>query len=236
MKKTTEHALTKWEQPDAPSWARARKYAEQIRGGAEAIVGLGLELAGLRKHWFAQGGSGRFGSPHPAANREKNTSPQGAAKCSHGAVKGWQERVREELGISDDTARRWIERAETIVLVSRLQAGQAVSYWDNRGEQKTIEPSAEISERAGETLEQIVTGAVAAPRAWAGLVGEGSRRAAQGGSAGKAPTNHAKNIRDALVKLRTSLAHWRRLDPDDRVTLEKMWVDVRESLPETWEA
>lgn len=219
--------------PQFPSWDKARELAGRIRGGAEAIVELGLELVALKRQFYSVGG------------RPSKNSPQGAASLSKGlsdyeirqAQQGWQAAVRDQLGISDDTARRWMERAVVITQFQQLKAGQAIEYrpTGKRNEPpRLLEPTPEVLDRIDEALDNIVTGAVAAPRAFAGVIGESMRRTKQGGAAKKAPTDHAANIRAALTKLETSLPHWRRLDAETRMELETQWAAVQAILPDTW--
>ncbi len=226
--------------PQFPSWDKARELAGRIRGGAEAIVELGLELVALKRQFYLVGvGGDRKSAAY------KNHSPQGAANDRKGwsnyeirqAQQGWQAAVRDQLGISDDTARRWMERAVVIVQFQQLKAGQAIEYrpTGKRNEPpRLLEPTPEVLDRIDEALDNIVTGAVAAPRAFAGVIGESMRRTKQGGAAKKAPTDHAANIRAALTKLETSLPHWRRLDAETRMELETQWAAVQAILPDTW--
>jgi hypothetical protein len=226
--------------PNNPTWDRAKLLAGRIRGGAEAIVELGLELVALKRQFnlFGVGGDRK-------SSAYKNHSPQGAANDRKGlsdyekreAQKGWQQAVREHLGISDDTARRWMERAVVIMQFQQLKAGQAIEYspaGKKNEPPRLLEPTPEVLDRIDEALDNIVTGAVAAPRAFAGVIGESIRRTKQGGTAKKAPTDHAANIRTALTKLETSLSHWRKLDAETRMELETQWEAVRAKLPDTW--
>lgn len=224
-----------WLPPEKPSWDRARKLVGAVRQGAECIVHLGMELEALRDEFFAPGIGG---------GRPTKTSPQGAAKLespafSHDATlfgpteKGWQQKVRAELGISDDTAYRLIERGRTVCMIRDLAQGDVVTYDDSRGEKVEIKATKEIQALAVEMLDDVVSGTVAAKRAWAGIVGEGGRRG-KGGSLTRAPVDHAKNIKKALVALRTSLKHWKHLTPPDRQWIEECWSEVKALIPETW--
>jgi hypothetical protein len=214
--------------PADPSWDRARELCGKVRQSIGDIVALGLELKGLRDQWFAQGGDTRFGhgSPHPAANRDD--------RPTHGQVRGWQARVQEELGISDDTARRLIDKARYCSMLKTLSEGEAIEYRDTTQEIKQIHPTEETKARAEAALDDVASGAVAAPRAFAGVVGESHRRNKSGGAANRAEVDHAQNLKDGLRKLKNSLRHWRKLEPGQRAEIECLWGEVRRLLPDTW--
>jgi len=221
--------LAPFEVPDQPSWERARALCREVRRGAEAIVQLGRELLALRRQWFSVGGR------PPGKN-----SPQGAASFSSDSktstyearrkIAGWQQKVREELGISDDTARRIMERAQAIISLRRLQNGELIEYQAPDGK-AVIEPTPEARENAAKILEEVEAGTVSASRALAGLVGETLRRQR---SPHRAPVDHAENIRVALIKLQNSLPKWGTLSPKQRAELEETWAEILPLLPDTW--
>ena len=236
MKKKTAEVIipevVTWAPPSKPSWDQAKRYAGEIRGGAEAIVKLGLELVALRMEFLSAGGRPKKNSPHDAASFG-NSGESGHLRYIE---KGWQAKVREELGISDDTARRWIERALVIIEFKKLQSGQPVEYTPKgKKGKRVLEPTPDVLERVEEALDKIVTGTVPAPRAFAGIVGEGMRCGRQNGIAHKAPTDHKENLKAALAKLCTSLPHYESLDEDDRYELEQIWTKrVWGALPVEW--
>lgn len=209
-----------------PSWERAREYCQNIKKSVEDIVLLGRELLALKMQWFDVGGRPEKNSGHPVPSFPSNDP-----------ARGWQKRVRDELGISRKTAERIIERAETITMIGRLKEGNPVRYWLNgkKGEERVIEPTPEVIAMADEALTQIEVGTISAPRAWAGLVGESSRRGQQGGVSHRAPVDHGKNIMRAIAMLKNSIRHWKRLNPEVRSKIEMMWAEVSEDLPETWQ-
>jgi hypothetical protein len=230
--------------PADPSWDRARELCGKVRQSIGDIVALGLELKGLRDQWFAQGGDTRFGhgSPHPAANRDDRPFGHGSShpatnrddRPTHGQVRGWQTRVQEELGISHHTALRLIDKARYCSMLKTLSEGEAIEYRDTTQEIKQIHPTEETKARAEAALDDVASGAVAAPRAFAGVVGESHRRNKSGGAANRAEVDHAQNLKDGLRKLKNSLRHWRKLEPGQRAEIECLWGEVRRLLPDTW--
>ena len=97
--------------PGASTWAVAKRLVAQVRAGGRAWLELGEVLQELRTEYFAQTVGLRRGnspSPHDAATGEK----------------GWQAKVREELGISDDTARPSRNLPSTIGLRRSESAGE----------------------------------------------------------------------------------------------------------------
>jgi len=229
-----DHAVSvvpKWELPEAPSWEKAREY---YRAGAEAIIRLGCEIFALRAEFFAQGVGGGFEKGTlrrtPAARCLKDADSNNLQKVKNNEA-GWQVMVRQELGISDDTARRLMQRAQYVGMLSDLSQGQSVEFYDSKKNAQTIPSTPENAELAKRTLDDVLSGNVSATRAWAGIIGEGSRRKA--GSA-RADVNHYRNIEAALIKLSTSLPHWRSITPDQRAHLENMFSMVSKHFPATW--
>lgn len=234
----TAQALQEFHLPEKPSWDRARQYVQSIKRSMDDLIRLGYELAALRKQYYAErAGAGQPKSiaPHPAAQYLRNEKKASELVVTHAEVLGWQKKVREEIGISDDTARRIIERADAVLGLRRLQAGEAIEYLQPRTKEKIrIEATDDARALASSALEGIEAGTISAPRALTGFIGEALRRE-KAGSARKAATDHADNILTALRKLNTSLPHWRRLNPEDRAELETIWFRVRELLPDTWQ-
>jgi hypothetical protein len=203
--------------PAEPSWDRARAYVSDVRRSIMAVIHLGVEIRALQVQYYAQGERTDMHSK-PSAN----------------VSKGWQQKVQDELGVSHMTAYRIIERAESLVCMRRIEIGEAVSYYDNRSNsQRTLEPTPKLQQQASKAIESVVAGSVAAPRAWAGLIGEGSRISSQGGSASRAAVDHARNLKSAIVKLRNSLKEWKYIDGRDRIEIEEMWKEIAAILPST---
>lgn len=218
--------MSRWERPAEPSWERAKELVGNVRQSMRDIVALGLELDALRRQWFAE----RSGAGRPS---EKNCvkGVNAISQITIQQVVGWQNRVRQELDISHVTALRLIERAQTVVLLNQVRECAEVTYYTNQKEKRVIAPTDDMRRMAGEALEQVVAGTVAAPRAWAGVIGEGKRR---GKSVHRAAVDHAGNLKKALASLRTSLPHWRHLDPEERAEIETLWSQVTKHLPDTW--
>jgi hypothetical protein len=221
--------------PADPSWDRARELCGKVRQSIGDIVALGLELKGLRDQWFAKGAGG---GGDRMSQAYKNHLAAGCGEVvdrpTHGQVRGWQARVQEELGISDDTARRLIDKARYCSMLKTLSEGEAIEYRDTTQEIKQIHPTEETKARAEAALDDVASGAVAAPRAFAGVVGESHRRNKSGGAANRAEVDHAQNLKDGLRKLKNSLRHWRKLEPGQRAEIECLWGEVRRLLPDTW--
>jgi hypothetical protein len=208
-----------WAPPAEPSWDRARALVADVRRSISSIINLGMEIQALKDEYFAQGA---------------RKDVLGRLTVTANVEKGWNQAVQDELGIHYSTAYRIMERAYSVVCMRQLELGEPVSFQDGRTrEMRVIEPTPEMQEQATQALEAVVAGTVAAPRAWAGLVGEATRRANQGGSAARAATDHAANIARAITALRNSLKSWKHLDPHDRADLEKQWQGVLAVLPET---
>lgn len=198
------------EAPAPATWGEARKLVEKVRAGARAWLELGEVLEGLRSTYFAQTAGLRRGnspSPHDAATE-----------------KGWQAKVREELGISDDTARRWMLDGQRYRQLLQITDG-AVRQIDGQA------VTAEVREKAQEALAVIQTDPSVRPaRVWAGLWGASATKGKQ-----RAAIDHARNLAMALTKLETSLPHWTKLKPEERALLEREWQRIRAALPETWQ-
>lgn len=197
-------------EPSPATWAEARKLVEKVRTGARAWLELGAVLSELRMEFF-RAGSGRRTDLEP--------SPHDAAKVE----KGWQVKVREELGISDDTARRWMLDARRYTQLRQITGGQLRQI-----EGQTI--TSEVRERAQEALAVIeLDPSVRPARAWAGLWGAGATKGKQ-----RAAVDHARNIARGLTALQTSLPHWNELTPEQRAALERGWELIRDLIPPTF--
>jgi FtsZ-binding cell division protein ZapB len=218
--------VPKYELPAAPSWERARELAEEVKKSIRAIVLLGMEIEALRNQWFGDGHGGDRKSQEWARN-------QAPHPCGARSEKGWQAKVRDELGISDDTARRLMDKARYVCMLEDVTRGEEVEYTDSRNKTSKLVPTAEMRQMAFRFLDDVVAGTVNPKRAWAGLVGEGSRRD-NTGSANRAPVDHYRNLKGALTALKTSLRQWNKLEPGQRAELETLWADISRKLPDTW--
>jgi hypothetical protein len=208
-----------WVLPTEPSWDRARSLVADVRRSISSIINLGMEIQALHDEYFAQG---------------SRTDRMGRSAATANVSKGWQQVVQDELGISHVTAIKIIERAYSVVCMRRIEEGEPVEYEDQRThEKRNILPTEDLQQQATQALEAVISGTVAAPRAWAGLVGEASRRAAQGGSAARAATDHGRNLMRAIIALHNSLQQWKHISPEERLVIEKRWQSVLARLPET---
>lgn len=214
-----ENALPQWHEPENPSWDRARDLHTRAKNGAVAMIQMGIEIEALRVQFLNQG-----------ARTDINKQQFVTANVE----KGWQQKVQDELGIHYSTAYRIVERARYVCMINELAIGEeTVIYTDSRGQDREIAPTPEIRQIALRMMDDVEQGTVNAKRAWAGIVGEGSRVDGQGGSANRAATDHARNLKRAIVSLRTSLKAWRHISGQDRIELEEEWKTVLSLLPET---
>jgi hypothetical protein len=213
MKSTSTSALQIVDETAPASWATAKKLVAQVRAGARAWLELGQVLEELRTEYFAD----------PRANLRRGNSP-----TPHDAApgeKGWQAKVREELGISDDTARRWMLDAQRHQQILSIADG-SVTQIDG---QKITD---EVRARAEEALAALQTDPSVRPaRQWAGLWGAGATKGKQ-----RAAVDHARNIRRAIIALATSLENWSDLSAQERAEIETGWAELADSglIPGTW--
>ncbi len=207
------------ESAPAATWDHARELFGRVLPTVGDWLELGAVLTALREQFFAQGGSGRFGSPHAAANRAPDVS-------------GWQAKVREELDISDDTARRYLEKAHYVALLDNARRLKPVTYLRD-GEPITVKPTPEMAKLAAGALNEVLAGTQKPAFAWAGVCGEGLR-VAKTGKKERAAINHGRNIARALTALQRSLPRWTELKPEERAALERGWELVRPLLPPTF--
>ena len=229
-----EHDMVNWTHCVEASWDRARCLAQDITKGAEAIVELGQVLAALKEQWFENPTNNlRIGnSPvgHPCPTGEK-----GQFVVSNREMRGWQRRVEEELGISYKTADRYIEKAQYTCMMKDLIAGEAIQYVDSKKNVKVVQPTPELQELAASKVREVIVGTVNAKRAWAGLIGEGTRRGNQDGETKRAPVDHRANLMAAMRKLNTSLPFYDDMDVEDRAAIEKVWIALVKVLPNAWQ-
>lgn len=123
---------------DQPTWETARRFkdaANRFEHGAVACrVMTGIVLLDLRE---------TYGTT-PGARTDLATSPHGAERLN------WADRVQQELGISEDTAGRWMKLARAAI--PRLQAGEAGEVF----RQLLETPITQLSERQTKALNQAV--------------------------------------------------------------------------------
>lgn len=205
------------------SWDRARQLVAEI-GDWPKIIELGRVLQALRMEYFRKG-QGRRDNLCPRA--EKGSQVVGTPSKD-----GWCEVVRRELGMSPQTALRAIERGTYVEQVAVVMRGEELEYKTTNGEWKKLEPTPEVQEKAKEVMNDIIAGANAGA-AWAGFVGETTRRGRYG-TPSRAKVDHAGNIKAGLKKLTTSLPYWKRLNPEARMEIERLWSKLAKLVPQTW--
>jgi hypothetical protein len=197
--------------PGASTWAVAKRLVAQVRAGGRAWLELGEVLQELRTEYFAQTVGLRRGnspSPHDAATGEK----------------GWQAKVREELGISDDTARRWMLDGQRYRQMRLICAGK-VDEVDGHLITDVVR------QEANAALVEIDADPTQRPaRKWAGLWSAVKTKGSQ-----RKAVDHATNIARGLTALQTSLPHWNELKPEQRAALERGWELIRPLLPPTFQ-
>jgi hypothetical protein len=209
--------------PAAATWAEAKRLVAEIRAGGRAWLELGEVLEVLRTEFFAQGAGGGGDRKSFAAN-VKITSPHGAVKWSPADERGWQAKVREELGISDDTARRWMLDGHRYRQMRLICAGR-VDEVDGHLVTDTVRKEARAA------IAEIDSDPTMRPaRKWAGLWSAVKTKGSQ-----RKAIDHATNIARGLTALQTSLPHWTDLKPEQRAALERGWELVRPLLPPTFQ-
>lgn len=205
------------------SWDRARQLVAEI-GDWHKIIELGRVLQAL----YHQYNAGLGGDRKSGNAQQKSISARGNRSES-----GWCDVVRRELGMTPQTALRAIERGTYVEQVACVMSGEELEYKTTKGEWKKLNPTPEIQEKAKEVLSDILQGANAG-RAWAGFVGETTRRGRYG-TPSRAPVDHCRNLLAAITKLENSLKEWRHLNPDERAMVEKQWHGrVTPNLPDTF--
>lgn len=228
--------------PEAAGWSRCRELCQHIRNAAETVVDLGVCLKALKREWYASGvggGGDRMSKAYkdhlktgvsrggPSPNLQALT--QNGTLLTRHQVVGWQKKVEAELGMSWKTAERIIERSDSIILMRQVKQGEAVKYLDAKNVLRELKPSPDLQKLAESALIEVEAGTISAPRAWAGLVGEGTRLQQSGELDHRNEVDHAKNLKAGLVKLTTSLPHWDDLRHAELEELETVWFD--EVLP-----
>ncbi len=211
------------------TWAEARKLVTQVRAGARAWLQLGEVLEELRSEYFAPH---RLTAAGPGRGNSGKQSPHDAVPVSD--ERGWQAKVREEIGISDDTARKWITGKTVYSLCGQIEQLPDGETIDHAGKSWPI--TEEARRKAGELKEALMLGQVPLTRALPAFAGmftvEGGK-----GAGGKAATNHPANTWAGLQKLRTSLdaKHWRQGKIPGRASWDLAvdeWAALLRQLPD----
>lgn len=201
-----------------PEWDQAREYLD---GSRRNIAGLATELHRLRDLYLGQG--------HGGDRRSKNQAPHDAALDR---TQGFQAACREQLGISDDTAYRYINAAKAVFACERIADAPVGEVIELDGGDK-FKVTEKAQEKAKELKEEIVTGGVPLNRALPAVKG----LFVPGGSrGGKAATNHSQNCKAAMAKWATSLEHYYDFTAEDRDYLDAAFGELLAAgvLPESW--
>jgi hypothetical protein len=234
MKETTAvTTIPKWEMPGEPSWDRARELVGSVRRSVEDIIRLGIELQALKEQWFNQGGDGKFTvRDRGVPNREKGQ------QIEFRDVLGWQRKIEAELGFSHKTASRIIERAQYVSMLRDLAQGEEVEYHDMSRRVQKVLPSGDMQQLAASALEDVVTGAKSPMRAWAGVVGEGSRRD-DGGTRDRGEPDYGKQAAPTSVRMRNAFNRWAHIkwtDEEQAARAEREVTCMLIALPSVFRA
>lgn len=211
-----------------PEWDHAREYLD---GSRRNIAGLATELHRLRGLYLGQGQGRRTDlqpSPHGAA-KVKNQEPHDATLDR---TQGFQAACREQLGISDDTAYRYINAAKAVFALEQIAdtpVGEVIEL--DGGDM--FEVTEKAQEKAKELKEEIVTGGVPLNRALPAVKGLFIPGGSRGG---KAATDHSKNCKAAMAKWATSLEHYYDFPTADREYLDATFGELLANgvIPESW--
>jgi len=213
--------------PAVASWDHARELFDRVLGSVEDWRELGRTLEALREQFFAQG-IGGGGDKRSFAANVNITSPHGAVKCSA----GWQAEVKKQLGISDDTADRYREKARYVAMLDDARKLKPVPYL-SAGKWVTLKPSDDKAKLASAALNEVLAGTKKPGCAWAGVCGEGGRVADQKGSKERKDVDPGKQIHDDFRSLGKWLPMWKQLPLEDQILLAQIARDVH--LPELFD-
>jgi hypothetical protein len=212
-----------------PEFDRARELAAQ-RDAAEgnyilAEVELADEILRLKE---------RFSLGHGGDRKSRS---QGVILIANEG--GFQAKLAAELGLFPMQAKRILERADYVRRLRLAAAGRPVDYLTGSGKAKKaaiLAPTADTKRLASEALSDVLAGELPPSRAWAGVAGEGNRRASQGGEATRQPVNHYKNCERAQAKWATSLEHFYEFSEDEQNYLTSTWGELLAAgvIPEKW--
>jgi len=214
-----------------PEFDRARELhrVERAKAGPHlaAAVALADEINRLRERYTGEGHGGpRKGSSFTPVKLDRPAT-------------GFVAKLEAELGLHPQQAKRLEERADYVRRLRLAAEGQPVPYETGTGKAKkqvTFTPDAQAAQIAGTLLDAALAGDVPPSRAWAGVTGEGQRRASQGGEATRQPVNHYKNCERAQAKFATSLEHYYDFSEDEQGYLTSTWGELLAGgvIPEKW--
>jgi hypothetical protein len=164
-------------------------------------------------------GGGNF-SQHPL-----RTSPA-RGKSSE---KGWVQTVEQELGISNQTAYRLMEKAIFLRNLHVLSEGRPIKYLNSVGVEAVVEPTGDRPELARRAIESVIAGESNAHRALVGVIGESDRRASQGKQR-KDPDYADLGVRSAKT-LRNAFLNWDQFGDEQRRAIVQTVADIVGMLP-----
>lgn len=207
-----------------PAWDTAR---ELLQMGRDCAGRLAAEIERLRGIFLRQG-QGRRTDIEPSSQIVTKVQPS-----------GFQAQLAAQLGLHPMQASRILEAADyqrRIESCAAAEIGEEIA-WEEDGERRTLTVTAEHKAQAEQAIAGLaLPGATRPSRAWAGIMGEGTRVGTKGsGKVDRQPIDHAKNIARGLTALQTSLPHWKDLSADERFALESAWAKlVLPLLPATF--
>lgn len=211
-----------------PAWDRARELLEMGRACASELA---IEIERLRAAYLHRGqGGDRRGSSFTSVKLETLSGEN---------RQGFTAQLRDQLGLHPQQAVRIMEAADyqrRIERVACAEIGEEIA-WEAEGQRRTLTITAEHKEQAKQAVAGMaLPGAPRPSRAWAGIMGEGTRVGVKNaGKADRQPVNHALNIARGLTALQTSLPHWAELTADERYAIEESWAKlILPLLPQTF--
>jgi hypothetical protein len=203
--------------------ARAHEAARSAQHLAQSAVTRAMECGRILTELQAEMGKPVGGN---GSNQHRRaTPPRGgiAMRFTFGDL-------ASEIGIPARTAERWMALAKAEAIALQVEEGEVVEAPAGPdGRARTVGGTPEAAEAARAWRESLYAGetpmARAAPALWGALTTY---------KAGRAPTDHARNIAAAIAKLKTSLRHLDAVDAREVVELEAMFVEVVPMIPQRW--
>jgi len=209
-----------------PAWDQARHLLKVGRSNARALA---KEIERIRLVYLGQG--------HGGAGRGNQYSPAKVPSFTSvklGTAKGFVSKLRDELGLHPQQAKRLMDAAEyeaRIEAVALAKPGETITWEDDEGPHsfRVCEDSIEV---ARDHLASMgLPGGPRAAAAWAGVATAVKTRGKV-----RAPINHYANLARGMRALATSLEEWLRLKGTDRAKLDAAWIEMLEAgiVPDTF--
>lgn len=185
-----------------PAWDQAR---ELLGMGRQCASRLTAEIDRLREAYLHQG--------HGGARRGDQVSQSVKLETAVGFVA----QLRDQLGLHPQQAARIEEAAAYQLRIERVAGAEIgeVIAWDEAGERKSLTVTAAHKECAEQVVDGLsLPGAPRPSRAWAGIVGEGTRVGNYGaGSMERAEPDHLGLWVKATHCIRRIAPRWSKLFP-----------------------